>query len=77
MGQLDQTVQITLRNRINSALARAESDDANGVTAQTLRLVKCAMDDRDVIARSRGECGGCDDEVITELLETMVALREQ
>ena len=77
MGQLDQTVQITLRNRINSALAQAEVDDANGVTAQTLRLVKCAMDDRDVIARSRGECGGCDDDVITELLETMVTLREQ
>ncbi|MEM7459968.1 MAG: GatB/YqeY domain-containing protein [Pseudomonadota bacterium] len=77
MGQLDKTVQITLRNRINSALARAESDDANGVVAQTLRLVKCAMDDRDVIARSRGECGGCDDDVIVELLETMVALREQ
>ncbi|MEM9181178.1 MAG: GatB/YqeY domain-containing protein [Pseudomonadota bacterium] len=77
MGQLDQTVQLTLRNRINSALGQAESDDANGVVAQTLRLVKCAMDDRDVIARSRGECGGCDDEVILELLETMVALREQ
>ena len=77
MGQLDQTVQITLRNRINSALDKAEADDANGVVAQTLRLVKCAMDDRDVIARSRGECDGCDDEVIVELLETMVALREQ
>ena len=77
MGQLDQTVQVTLRNRINTALDTAESDDANGVVAQTLRLVKCAMDDRDVIARSRGECGGCDDEVIAELLETMVSLREQ
>lgn len=77
MGQLDQTVQITLRNRINSALERAESSDANGVVAQTLRLVKCAMDDRDVIARSRGECSGCDNEVIVELLEIMAEQREQ
>jgi len=77
MGQLDQTVQITLRNRINSALARAESNSSNGVVAQTLRLVKCAMDDRDVIARGRGECSGCDDEVIVELLEIMAEQREQ
>ena len=77
MGQLDQTVQVTLRNRINLALSTAESDNANGVEAQTLRLIKCAMDDRDVIARSRGECSGCDNEVILELLETMVSQRER
>ncbi len=77
MGQLDQTVQVTLRNRINFALSTAESQDANSVEAQTLRLIKCAMDDRDVIARSRGECSGCDNEVIVDLLETMAAQREQ
>lgn len=76
MGQMDQTIQITLRQRIDAALKRAEADDANGVQAQTLRLVKCAMDDRDIIARKRGECSGCDNEVIQELLETMVAQRE-
>lgn len=77
MGQLDQTVQNTLRNRINSALERAESSDSNGVVAQTLRLVKCAMDDRDVIARARGECSGCDNDVIVELLEIMAEQRER
>lgn len=76
MGQLDQTVQVSLRNRINLALSKAESIDANTVEAQTLRLVKCAMDDRDVLARGRGECSGCDDEVITELLEVMAKQRE-
>lgn len=76
MGQPDQTVQMTLRERINLALDRAETDDLHGVEAQTLRLVKCAMDDRDVIARARGECSGCDNEVILELLETMAAQRE-
>jgi uncharacterized protein len=77
MGQLKQIIPVTLRNRINQALAAAETSDSHGVEAQTLRLVKCAMDDRDVIARSRGECGGCDNEVIVELLETMAAQREQ
>jgi len=77
MGQSDKTVQDTLRNRINAELDQAESVDANGVVAQTLRLVKCAMDDRDVLARGRGECSGCDDDVIVELLETMAELRER
>ena len=77
MGQLDQTVQLTLRNRINTALSSAEANNANSVESQTLRLIKCAMDDRDVIARGRGECSGCDNEVILELLETMVAQRER
>ena len=71
MGQMDQSVQDTMRNRINCALQAAESADTNSVEAQTLRLVKCAMDDRDVLARSRGDCAGCDDDVIVELLETM------
>lgn len=76
MGQVDQTIQITLRKRICAALKRAEAENADGVEAQTLRLVKCAMEDRDVIARKRGECSGCDNEVILDLLETMVAQRE-
>lgn len=77
MGQMDQTIQITLRQRIDAALNQAESEDSCGVEAQTLRLVKCAMDDRDVIARKRGECSGCDNDVIEELLETMAAQREK
>jgi len=77
MGQSDKTVQDTLRNRINAELDQAECEDTNGVVAQTLRLVKCAMDDRDVLARGRGECSGCDDDVIVELLETMCELRER
>ena len=76
MGQLDHSFQITLRNRINQALGQAESDDTNSVDAQTLRLIKCAMDDRDVLARGRGECSGCDDDVIVELLEVMAKQRE-
>ena len=77
MGQMDQTIQVTLRKRIESALQRAEQTDTCGVEAQTLRLVKCAMEDRDVIARKRGDCSGCDNEVIQDLLETMADQREK
>ncbi len=77
MGQMDQTIQITLRRRIDAALSQAESEQPCGVEAQTLRLIKCAMDDRDVIARKRGECSGCDNEVIEDLLETMAEQREK
>lgn len=76
MGQLDQTELQTIRHRLDSALSQAETEDANSVRAQTLRLVKCAMTDRDVTARGRGDCGGCEDNEIIVLLETMVAQRE-
>lgn len=77
MGQLDQTGQSSLRNRIELGLSIAESSDPNGVEAQTLRLIRCALEDRDVVARSRGECGGCESDVIVELLETMARQREK
>ncbi len=76
MGQLDQTTLPTIRKRICDTLTAAELAAPNGVQAQTLRLIKCAMSDRDVSARSRGECAGCDDTDIQKLLATMVAQRE-
>jgi len=76
MGQLDQTTTLTIRDRICAALSDAETSDVCSVRTQTLRLVKCAMTDRDVTARGRGACSGCEDTDILELLETMVAQRE-
>lgn len=76
MGQSDQTEPSSIRRRLEQALAQAESLNPNGVQAQTLRLVKCAMSDRDVLARERGECAGCEETEIQKLLETMVAQRE-
>ena len=65
-----------LREQLAQALASAEQADANGVVAQTLRLVVCAIEDRDVLARSRGACDGCSRTDIIDLLETMVAQRD-
>ncbi|MEL6829574.1 MAG: GatB/YqeY domain-containing protein, partial [Pseudomonadota bacterium] len=62
--------------RLLKALETAESSDTAGTEAQTLRLVKCAMSDRDVMARGRGDCNGCIDTELVDLLETMVAQRE-
>ena len=75
MGQLDTTTTPTIRDQICAELKAAEAADPNGVKAQTLRLVKCAMSDRDVSARGRGECSGCEDEELLDLLQTMVAQR--
>lgn len=76
MGQSDKTVSSTIRYRLCQALGEAETQAPNGVRAQTLRLIKCALDDRDVTARQRGECSGCEEAELQRLLETMVAQRE-
>lgn len=75
MGEMDQTAIKSLRIRICAALKQAEVEDANSVRAQTLRLLSCALQDRDMLARSRGDCSGCGDSEILSLLETMVAQR--
>lgn len=77
MGQVDEITQQTLKHRICAALASAEKADENSMRAQTLRLVKCAMDDRDRQARGSGACSGCDETEITALLVTMLEQRER
>lgn len=64
-----------LRERLVAALGAAERDDSNGVEAATLRLILCAVDDRDVSARRRGECGGCPEKAMLALLEVMADQR--
>ncbi len=76
MHQREFDMEQSLRKQISSALVAAENEDTCSVRAQTLRLIKCAMTDRDVTARGRGDCSGCDDEDILSILETMVAQRE-
>lgn len=64
-----------LRERLQAALGEAERRDPDGIRAGTLRLVICAVRDRDVTARERGECSGCPDEGVREVLKTMAAQR--
>ncbi|MEM8615586.1 MAG: GatB/YqeY domain-containing protein [Pseudomonadota bacterium] len=73
---MDKTETSTIRDRLCAALRSAEAADPASVETQTLRLVKCAMTDRDASARQRGDCSGCENTEIEALLETMVAQRE-
>ncbi|MEL6323362.1 MAG: GatB/YqeY domain-containing protein [Pseudomonadota bacterium] len=68
--------QVSLRDKLHIALQRAESVDGDSVEAQTLRLILCAVDDRDTMARQKGECSGCPEAAMRDLLETMAAQRE-
>ena len=65
-----------LKERISQALTIAEAGDSNSMEAQTLRLIACAVRDRDVTARGRGDCGGCPEAAVRDVLRTMVAQRE-
>jgi uncharacterized protein YqeY len=66
-----------LRARILQAL-KDESDSAGDETKRaTLRLIECAIRDRDVCARGRGQGAGCPDEDVRRVLETLVAQREE
>lgn len=66
----------SIRETLVAALQTSERLDPNSVGSQTLRLIKCALNDRDVVARTRGDCSGCVDQDIVRLLETMVEQRE-
>ena len=68
--------QISLRARLETALAAANEDDRESVESATLRLILCAVDDRDVSARERGECGGCPEAAMQDLLQTMARQRK-
>ncbi len=63
-----------LRDRINGALKEAmkTKDRAN---VGTLRLILAALKDRDISARSNGNCDGIGDEEILSLLQSMIKQR--
>lgn len=66
----------TFKERLEDALRAAEEKDRDSIRAATLRLVQCAIRDRDVSARTRGDCEGCADTAVRNVLKTMAAQRE-
>lgn len=68
--------RIPLRVRLETALLNAQNEDRDSVETATLRLILCAVDDRDVSARGRGECNGCPETAMRELLTTMTSQRK-
>lgn len=76
MAYTSQLEEPGFKARLKAALETAEAQDSDGVRAATLRLVQCAVRDRDVSARSRGECEGCPEAAVRQVLQTMAAQRE-
>lgn len=77
MGREDISENMTLRVRIEQALKLAEKSDVTGeVRLATLRLIACAVADRDICARGAGEGKGCEDSAVRKILETMAAQRD-
>src|SRR5690606_37928670 len=77
MGREDMTACMGLKTRILQALKDESARTQNETRLNTLRLVECAIRDRDVCARGRGEGEGCPDTDVQRVLLTMVAQREE
>lgn len=76
MGQEDTSDLMTMRTRIQKALKSEEKEGTSEVRLATLRLIQCALNDRDVCARERGAGAGCPNAELLSTLEIMVAQRE-
>jgi uncharacterized protein YqeY len=66
-----------LRAQLATDLLAATESDENSVETATLRLIMCAVHDRDAEARAHDQCAGCDDNVIRDVLALMVRQREE
>lgn len=77
MGREDISACVGLKARILEALAEAAGEGENETRVHTLRLIECAIRDRDVSARGRGESGGCLDTDVRSVLDTLLAQREE
>lgn len=62
-------------DRIESSEGRDAAEQKLGIRAATLRLIECAVRDRDVTARTQGDCDGCPDEAVRNVLKTMAEQR--
>lgn len=77
MGREDISACMGLKARILQALAQEQGRCDNETRLHTLRLIECAIRDRDVSARGRGQSAGCPDTDVRSVLNTLVAQREE
>lgn len=77
MGREDICEEMSLKARIAQALKDESEDTSNEIRLHTLRLIDCAIRDRDVSARGRGEGQGCPEAAVRDVLETMIDQREE
>lgn len=67
----------SLRTQIEHALADAQENGSNETRTAMLRLISCALNDRDICARERGTSDGCPENELAEALAIMVEQREE
>lgn len=77
MGREDISACMGLKSRILQALKDESAQTDNDTRLHTLRLIECAIRDRDVCARGRGEGEGCPDTDVQRVLKIMIAQREE
>lgn len=65
-----------LREQLKTARNAAEAQDQSSVRSLILRKIVCALADRDINARSRGDGGVCPEGEARQLLREMMAKRE-
>ena len=70
------TTPPSLRERISSELTTAMKEREE-VRLATLRLIQCAVRDRDIAARASDKTTGCDETEILAILSKMVKQREE
>lgn len=89
MAEGTSALKLTLKETIALAteevaaqFAQIEAEDGHqaaeraiGVRLATLRLIMCAVNDRDASARTRGDCDGCPEESVRDVLRTMAEQR--
>lgn len=75
-SEADKKTCVGLRKSLEKALIEAESASEE-VRAATLRLVMCAVRDRDAAARKKDECRGCEETDIADILKKMATQREE
>lgn len=64
-----------LRVDIDSALAAAQ-DESDEIAAATLRLVQCAIRDRDRVVKGADGKNGCEDGYIADMIAQMIRQRQ-
>lgn len=75
MGREDKCEDMSLKARIAQALKDESIDTQDDVRLATLRLIDCAVRDRDVSTRGRGDGDKCPEADIRDVLEIMIAQR--
>lgn len=72
---VDDGARMSLKETLKAELLKAETENVE-LRAATLRLALCAVRDRDIKARKKDECRGCEETEINAILHHMIAQRE-